>query len=239
MRKYVEITDKGECMSTLNAFFINGSLANRTAWERHNYYPQDGQVGELVESSEDNFIHTYSIQGRCIEMYILKINNDIYVPMTKNGIKIISENEYNLRVGNNIFHNGKNSRQQKINSDYDNAMSGLLGIDMIPGAYHDAFWSDICQILKRHTDDFTIPMYHKELVHECLMYALDMCRHFERTAGFIRNARKEYIASEVCNVFLEHFDEFTDQDAAAIINRVCSFDSFEPLSANIDKFYSY
>ena len=65
---YVKIIDKGECFSTTMEF-IDGVYANKMEWEKHNFYPQNGMVGELIK--------------RTPSAYIIKIMDGIYVPMTK------------------------------------------------------------------------------------------------------------------------------------------------------------
>ena len=76
---YVKIIDKGECFSTTMEF-IDGVYANKSEWEKHNFYPQNGMVGELVK--------------RTPSAYIVKIMDGVYVPMTRRGIREISYEEY-------------------------------------------------------------------------------------------------------------------------------------------------
>jgi len=94
--KFAEITDKGECLSTINVppagDIINWSglervklLAGRNEWAKYNFYPSNGLVGE-IEGVLRNTIWGYDV-------YILKINDKYYVPMTLKGIKFISEDE--------------------------------------------------------------------------------------------------------------------------------------------------
>ena len=73
---YVRIIDQGECLSTTREY-VDGVYANKNEWAKHNFYPKNGMVGELVK--------------RTPSAYIVKIMDGIYVPMTKNGIEEILE----------------------------------------------------------------------------------------------------------------------------------------------------
>ena len=102
MKQYAEITDKGECYSSLS-LCIEGVNANATEWSKHNFYPQNGMVGEIVE-----IYNPYT--------YILKIQDTIYVPISPKGFKKISETEFNRRVSNNSY-TGMDEKQQRINRE--------------------------------------------------------------------------------------------------------------------------
>lgn len=78
---------------------IDGVYANRTEWAKYNFYPKNGMVGEVVK--------------RTPSAYILKIKEGIYVPMTPNGIKEISYDEYIAGQANNVC-NGMDERQKKL-----------------------------------------------------------------------------------------------------------------------------
>ena len=100
--KYAKIIDKGECYSTTN-MVVNGVPANKYEWAKYNFYPKNDMVGEVIV-----------VNGR----YVLKINEDIYVPMSGQGIVEISEAEYLAGKKNNVF-TGMDERQQKINDGVD------------------------------------------------------------------------------------------------------------------------
>ena len=110
--KFAEIIDKGECMATLYdypnfpwpATFLR-DVANKREWEKFDFYPSNGLVGEVA----------YNLES---QVYILKINDSFYVPMTRKGINLISATEYSLRKGQNKLQN-KDGRQRKINEDWD------------------------------------------------------------------------------------------------------------------------
>lgn len=111
--KYAKIIDKGECYSTTN-MVVNGVPANRYEWAKYNFYPKNDMVGEVIV-----------VNGRSV----LKINDEIYVPMSPQGIVEITEAEYQEGKKNNVF-TGMDERQQKINDGLDayamleNAMRG-------------------------------------------------------------------------------------------------------------------
>lgn len=100
---YVQIIDRGECFSTTMES-VNGVYANRDTWAEHNFYPQNGMVGEVVRKTAT--------------AYIIKVIDGIYVPMSPNGIKEISEQEYQEGLKNNVC-SGMDERQQRINNQLD------------------------------------------------------------------------------------------------------------------------
>lgn len=112
MTEFAEIIDKGECMSTLYdypnfpwpATFLR-EVANKREWEKYGFYPSNGLVGEVAFNLEST-------------VYILRINEIFYVPMSKKGINLISETEYSLRKSQNKYQD-KDNRQRKINDDWD------------------------------------------------------------------------------------------------------------------------
>jgi len=92
MKLYGIIIDKGECLSTLNNNIALKkswkskeirNLAGRSEWQKHNFQPQTGMLGEIV----DNFYNT--VFG--FEIYIILIDEKHYVPISEKGIKIVEE----------------------------------------------------------------------------------------------------------------------------------------------------
>jgi hypothetical protein len=116
MKKFAEIINKGECMTTLYQFpqipwpqpFLKNE-ACKEEWAKTGFYPSNGLVGEIPFEIEKNMQLRIDIQ-----IYILKINDTYYVPMTEKGLKFISEEEYNKRKNGNILK-GMDDRQIKIN----------------------------------------------------------------------------------------------------------------------------
>lgn len=116
MKKFAEIIDKGECMSQLYKFpqipWPEQSLKNvacKEEWAKTNFYPSNGLVAEIPFIIEKNMNLRIDI-----DIYILKINDTYYVPMTVKGIKFISEEEYLKRKPFNRIH-GMDDRQKNIN----------------------------------------------------------------------------------------------------------------------------
>ena len=89
---YVRIIDQGECLSTTREY-VDGVYANKNEWAKHNFYPKNGMVGELVK--------------RTPSAYIVKIMDGIYVPMTRNGIEEISSKDYEAGVKNTSVRDKK------------------------------------------------------------------------------------------------------------------------------------
>ncbi|MDD4821718.1 MAG: hypothetical protein PHI48_04075 [Bacteroidales bacterium] len=116
MKQYAEITDRGECLATLYTFpqipwpesFLK-HVACREEWSKSDFYPHNGLVAEIPYVISQNISLKIDI-----DIYILKINETFYVPMTIKGIKLLSESEYrNKRPFNKI--QGMDERQSRIN----------------------------------------------------------------------------------------------------------------------------
>lgn len=87
-KRYAKIINKGECFSTLD--YVNGinwkepsmqNIACKSEWEKHNFYPSNGLVGEIVDSFYSEFMG--------VQVYVLKINDKFFVPMSEKGISFI------------------------------------------------------------------------------------------------------------------------------------------------------
>lgn len=125
--KYAKIIDKGECMSTLHLVssfpwpeqFLK-DVANRDEWTKYNFYPSNGLVAEIpyIVKFQQPFT------GKIIDVYILKITERIYVPMTEDGIEFIEEKIYQAEYDNNKLC-GMDARQESINDRYDSFNSFL------------------------------------------------------------------------------------------------------------------
>lgn len=102
MARYARIIDKGECYSTRN-LSINGIPANKWEWQKYNFYPKNGMVGELLY-----------VQGEIV----LKILEGVYVQMSPKGIQEITYQEYEKEKVNNVC-NGMDERQTRINEQTD------------------------------------------------------------------------------------------------------------------------
>lgn len=84
--RYAKITDRGECMSTMN-LVVDGVPANKGEWAKYNFYPKNDMVGEVM-----------LVRG----FNVLKIMEGIYVPMSPLGIVEISGDEYERGKVNNV-----------------------------------------------------------------------------------------------------------------------------------------
>jgi len=114
--KFAEITDRGECLATLYTFpqipwpksFLK-QVACREEWSKSNFYPHNDLVAEIPF-----IIRTDMSLKIDVDIYILKINEKFYVPITSKGIRFISESEYkNRRPFNKI--QDMDQRQRRIN----------------------------------------------------------------------------------------------------------------------------
>ena len=115
--KYARITDKGECLSTLDRFPQIPwpeprlrNITNKTEWAKYGFYPSNGLVTEVP------YVINKDISlGIDLDVYILRITDNLYVPMTAKGIEFISKEEY-LREKPHNNLGGMDERQQKINA---------------------------------------------------------------------------------------------------------------------------
>lgn len=92
VKKYAKIIDKGECLSTINIppgeQFIDWTglehikhLAGASEWERHGFYPSNNLEGEIIGVVKNKLWR--------FDVYVLKIEDKFYVPMSLKGIKLI------------------------------------------------------------------------------------------------------------------------------------------------------
>lgn len=187
---YVKIIDRGECFSTTQEF-IDGVYANRTEWEKHNFYPQNGMVGEVVK--------------RTPSAYIVKIMDGIYVPMTRNGIEEIEYDEFISGQKNNVC-SGMDERQKRINRQLDD-FNGLTGYNWqhLPDM-REYFKTDIITNIEKLTCDYKRNIFLPDLEKSALMYALDMCIEYQNKSGRpIHPMAIEDIVNQVCDVYQEFF----------------------------------
>lgn len=94
----------------------------------------------------------------------------------------------------------------------------------IRAEWQDAFTSEICENLRRKSDDFTRQLYIIDIRKECIMYACDMCLHYYRTgayAGFLPNTIEE-IAYNVCVAAHSLVCEFVESEWNIVIEQVKS-----------------
>lgn len=94
---FAKIIDKGECFSSIidDSFYnwkneIIKSKAGKAEWNKHNFYPQNGMVGEIVDTFENELWR--------IDVYVLLVDDYFYIPMSRKGIKLINEGEYKKNI---------------------------------------------------------------------------------------------------------------------------------------------
>ncbi len=219
---YVKIIDCGECFSTTMEF-VNGVYANKTEWAKHNFYPQNNMVGEVVKSTPS--------------AYIVKIKEGIYVPMTRRGIKEISYNEYIANMNNNIC-SGMNDRQKKINMEHD-SISGNSW-QRLPNM-RQAFETDIVENMKKLTCDFKRNIYLPDLEKSAIMYATDMCLEYSAKSGRnIDPMTSKDITKQITDVYCKLFPgDFTKESVERCKKSVADL-LVNPSSARnkIDNYYN-
>lgn len=114
--EFAEIIDRGECLSTLNTFhqipwpkpFLK-KIACREEWAKSDFYPRNGLVAEIPYIIKKDMSLKIDV-----DIYILRINEEFYVPMTLKGIKFISKSEYKIQRTYNVIE-GMDERQRRIN----------------------------------------------------------------------------------------------------------------------------
>lgn len=189
-KMYVRIIDQGECLSTTREY-IDGVYANKNEWAKHNFYPKNGMVGELVKKTP--------------LAYIVKIMDGIYVPMTKKGIEEISLKDYEAGVNNNRC-NGMNERQKRINDGWD-----TFGVQSGNDWFHlpdmrEAFKQDVVRNIEKLSCDYKCDIFLADLEKSAIMYAVDMCLEYRRKSGTaLAPVVIDDIASQVCDVYMELF----------------------------------
>lgn len=137
--KYAKIIDKGECMSTLHLVssfpWPNQALkniANKEEWFKYNFYPSNGLVAEVPHT----VIFKQPFTNKILDVYILKITNHIYVPITRDGIEFISQEMYLEEYPNNELRD-MDSRQERLNDkvDFWNSFSNHASTNFVGGRF--------------------------------------------------------------------------------------------------------
>ena len=217
---YVKIVDRGECFSTTMEF-IDGVYANKDEWAKHNFYPQNGMVGEVRKITP--------------RAYIVKIMEGIYVPMTKNGIKEITYNEYLAGLKNNNC-SGMDERQKRIN-DGDNSMVGdsWKHLPDLTGYFRE----DIIGIMKKLTCDFERNIFLPDLEQSCVIYATDMIIEYKKQWGStLPPYVVDEISDQVIGVYLNFFpNQFLEESISRCKNRIKLLVEEPDAQERIDNYY--
>lgn len=198
---YVKIIDCGECFSTTMEF-IDGVYANKTEWEKHNFYPQNGMVGEVKKITP--------------RAYVVKIMDGIYVPMTKRGIREISYNEF-LAGQNNNRCTGMNTRQERINEGLDSVVGDSW--QHLPDM-RNGFEQDIIENMRKLTCDYEVNIFLPDLERSCVMYAADMVLEYKKQWG---STLPPYVIDEISEQVIDVYQSlFDDQFLNESVTR-CKF----------------
>ena len=133
--------------------------------------------------------------------YIIKIREGIYVPMTRNGIKEISYEEYQAGLKNNNC-SGMDERQKRINQ----GTNSILGDSWthLPDM-REAFKQDIRNNIMVLTCDFTVDIFLPQLEESCVMYAGDMILEYEEKWG---STLPPYVISEISDQVIDVYKQF-------------------------------
>ena len=217
---YVEIVDCGECFSTTMEF-INGVYANKSEWAKHNFYPQNGMVGEVVKVTP--------------RAYIVKIMDDIYVPMTKNGIREITKKEFLANKDNNTC-SGMDERQKNINESVDSIIGDSW--KHLPDM-REHFKQDIIENMKKLTYDFERNIYLPDLERSCVIYATDMILEYKKQWG---STLPQYVIDEVSmqviDVYLQFFpSQFLKESVSRCKEQIHDFVKNPNAQEHIDDYY--
>lgn len=218
---YVRIIDSGECFSTTMEY-INDVYANRNEWAKHNFYPQNGMVGELVKVTPRAFI--------------VKIMEGIYVPMAKSGLKEISYDEYVASRDNNSC-GGMNERQLRTNDGFDSIVGESwnhlrdMREDMKP---------DIISLMEKLTIDFKKSIFLPDLERSFVMYATACILEYKRQWGA---TLPPYVINEVLDqltdVYQQFFhDQFTGESIERCRTNVYSYVNNSHAANIVEEYYS-
>lgn len=186
---YVIITDNKECYwNTME--FIDGVYANIDEWRKHDFYPQNGMVGELVKITP--------------RAYVVKISEGIYVPISKKGIREITYKEYSDHVNNN---NGVDMNKSQLRSTeiMDSALS-FMGYSWrhLPDM-REHFKQDIIENIKKLTCDFEKNIYLPDLEKSCVIYATDMILEYKQDWGA---TLPPYVIDEISDQVIDVYRQF-------------------------------
>lgn len=191
---YLEIIDEDECIDDNVDYVYDGVYANIAEWQKHAFYPTNGMVGTLVEMTPF--------------AYILKIDEGIYVPCTRKGIKEITHDTF----------------QQKF-KHYSNpeAKQGGLELPVKLMDMREHFKVDIIENIKKLTCDYKYNIFINDLEQSCVIYATDMCLAYKVEVGLqeLSEGIIKEITNQVCDVYCKLFPrDFGAENRANCLERV-------------------
>lgn len=183
---YVKIIDRGECFSTTMEF-INGVYANRDEWAKHNFYPQNGMVGEVVKVTPRAFI--------------VKFMEGIYVPMTKAGLREITYKEYLAGIDSNV-NTGMDERQLKISDGFDSVVGDAWRHlkDM-----REDIKQDIIELMRKLTYDFEKDIFLHDLERSFVMYTTELILEYQKQWG---STLPPYAINEILDQVADVYKQF-------------------------------
>lgn len=177
---YVEITDNRECLPDTKECIL-GVCANKAEWETFNFYPQSGMVGEIMKVTP--------------KAYIIKIVDDLYVPISKKGIREISKEEYFSKKDNDIYH-----QMIEYHQRYNDFLQSILVLNM-----REQFKQDIIANIKILTWDFEISIYLPDLEKSCVIYATDMLLEYKQHLG---PSLPTHVIAQVSEQVIDVYNQF-------------------------------
>lgn len=238
-KKYAVIIDKGECLSTINVppavNLLNwGDLENikkyagKNEWAQYGFYPSNGLVGEIQGTLQSN------LWG--FDVYVLKIQNKYYVPISLKGIKFITEAE--MSQNQNFPTQGMDAKQAKINADYDSFIQRPFSVGK--PKWKSLFIQDLIKNLQEYSDNLTVRVIERE----AMMYSIDMCLEFDKNSdGLLTKDWIQHIVSEVCDAIEEIINAFNITNRQNVMNLVLEKMNNTSISKSsvereVDKYYN-
>ena len=90
--------------------------------------------------------------------------------------------------------------------------------------FREYFETDIVDIFRRRTNDYTTTLYLPDLIQEAVMYSCDMCIEFQdKSDGLLTSDWIKHIVNEVCAVFFKLFpNDFGDKQTQQVNEEVVS-----------------
>ena len=125
----------------------------------------------------------------------------IYVPMTKNGIREITQEEYLANKRDNVC-SGMDEHQKKIND----GVNSIIGNSWrhLPNM-REHFKQDIIENMKKLTCNFERNIYLPDLERSCVIYATDMILEYKKQWGSII---PPYVIDEVSEQVIDVYQQF-------------------------------
>ena len=169
---YAKIINKGECLSSFNQneHFKNKwkdnnirDKAGKNEWIKYDFYPTDELVGKIIDVIY-NDVWNFNV-------YVLEISENIFVPISEQGIKSISEYE---------FINSKSSFSNLKKEANIDDFERFLTPD-----FTSLFIKDLRTNFMKLSYDNTKGINISIILEEIAMYSCEMIIQFRRQSGSI------------------------------------------------------